>query len=179
MLEAWLAAGPPPVYLGFGSMPVLDAKSLLDTARRALRLVGARGVVSAGWSQLLEPSDPDLYVVDAVDHAALFGRCVAAVHHGGSGTTFASLRAGLPTLVCSVFADQPLWGARCRQLGVGDTLPFAALGTKSLTAGLRTLLREDTRAQTQQLAMRLATERGLENIVELLEQRLPSARAPE
>ena len=86
-LVAWLDQGPAPVFLGFGSMPVLDVEAMLATARAALAAVGARGIVGAGWSRFVGANNPTLRVVGAVDHAALFARCRAAVHHGGSGTT--------------------------------------------------------------------------------------------
>ena len=177
-LMAWLEQGPAPVFLGFGSMPVLDVEAMLATARTALSAVGARGIVGAGWSRFVGTEDPTLRVVGAVDHAALFARCRAAVHHGGSGTTYASLRAGLPTLVCSVFADQPFWGARCRRLGVGETMPFPRLDATRLTAGLRKILDPQVHKRARALADRLSRERALETVVELLERYLPAAPPP-
>ena len=177
-LLAWLDEGPAPVFFGFGSMPVLDIEAMLATVRTALAAVGARGVVGAGWSRFVGTDDPTLRVVGAVDHSALFARCRAAVHHGGSGTTHASLRAGLPTLVCSVFADQPFWGARCRRLGVGDTIPFARLDAARLITGLRRVLDPDVHRRARALGDTLSRERALDTVVELLERRLPTASPP-
>jgi sterol 3beta-glucosyltransferase len=177
-LVAWLDQGPAPVFLGFGSMPVLDVEAMLATARTALAAVGARGIVGAGWSRFVGADDPTLRVVGAVDHSALFARCRAAVHHGGSGTTYASLRAGLPTLVCSVFADQPFWGVRCRRLGVGDTIPFAGLDAGRLTAGLRKVLDPEVQSRARALGDTLSRERALDTAVELLERHLPTAPPP-
>jgi sterol 3beta-glucosyltransferase len=177
-LLAWLDQGPAPVFLGFGSMPVLNVEAMLATARTALAAVGARGVVGAGWSRFVETDDSTLRMVGAVDHSALFARCRAAVHHGGSGTTHASLRAGLPTLVCSVFADQPFWGARCRRLGVGDAIPFARLDAARLTAGLRKVLNPEVHLRARALGDTLSRERALDTVVELLERRLPTASPP-
>ena len=177
-LEAWLARGTPPVFLGFGSMPVLDVEAMLCTTRAALGQIGMRGVIGAGWSAVPLGGDDVLFVVNNVDHAALFAKCSAAVHHGGSGTTYASLRAGLPTLICSVFADQPFWGARCRALGVGATLPFKRLDPKSLASGLKKLFFEPTTAKARALGARLATERALEKAVDVVERVLPRAPPP-
>lgn len=177
-LEAWIARGTPPIFFGFGSMPVLDPARMLETVRTALRAVGARGVVVAGWSDLVGMTDAELCVVDRVDHAALFACCVAAVHHGGSGTTYASARSGLPALIASVFADQPLWGARCRRLGVGDTVPFSKLTARTLTRGLRSILAADVKERAAALGASLRAEAGLEDAARIVEQRVPSLPPP-
>ena len=85
----------------------------------------------------LEPDNPAVTVVGGVDHSAVLPLCVAAVHHGGAGTLAASLGAGIPTFVCSVFADQPFWGARLVDAGVGAHLPFNDLDRARLEKALR------------------------------------------
>jgi sterol 3beta-glucosyltransferase len=167
-LEAWLSKGPPPIYIGFGSMPVLDASRTLAMTRRVLEALDARAIIGAGWSNLAEDSDARVRVVGETDHAALFARCEAAVHHGGAGTTHTSLRAGLPTLICSVFADQPFWGARVAKLGVGTTFPFQKLDEARLLEGLRHLRRDDVRERAQRLGAALRQERGLEEVADAL-----------
>lgn len=169
-LEAWLEEGPPPVFLGFGSMPVLDSAGLLATARASLAALGARAVLGAGWSELGEVRDETLFTVAAVDHQALLPRCAAAVHHGGSGTVHASLAAGTPTLVCSVFADQPFWGSRCRALAVGDTFPFKRLDERRLAAGLRRALGDGTRARARELARQMAAEEPMPRAIAAIEE---------
>jgi len=178
-LEDWLSAGPPPVFLGFGSMPVLDGEGLTRTIRASLEAAGARGVLGAGWSELGEIRDETIFGVGSVDHQSLLPRCRAAVHHGGSGTVHASLVAGVPTLVCSVFADQPYWGHRCRRLGVGDTFPFKRLDRRRLTAGLRSVTGEGVRENADALAARMAAERPLASAVAAIEesQEFPAAVA--
>lgn len=169
-LEDWLASGPPPVYLGFGSMPVLDEAAMLRTVRAALARLGVRGVLAAGWSELSGGGDDSLYVVDQVDHENLFPRCSAAVHAGGTGTTAASAAAGTPTLICSVWWDQPLWGARCRELGIGETFPFTKLDTRRLTEGLRAVLRPELAARAKDVGRRMAEEDGVATAVARIEQ---------
>jgi UDP:flavonoid glycosyltransferase YjiC (YdhE family) len=95
-----------------------------------------------------------------VDHESLLPRCSAAVHAGGSGTTAASTAAGTPTLICSVWWDQPFWG-RCRALGIGDTVPFTKLDTRRLVEGLRTVLRPEVAARAKAVARRMADEDGV------------------
>jgi sterol 3beta-glucosyltransferase len=175
-LDDWLQAGSPPVFLGFGSMPVLDAKSLLRTVRATLRNLGVRGILAAGWSELDTVRDDTLFVVDEVDHQSLLPRCAAAVHHGGAGTTHTSLAAGTPTLVCSVFADQPFWGSQCRRLRVGATFPFTRLNAKRLTSGLRAVLDSRVAARAKEIARRMADEDGVAAAVSYVEHRLDAQR---
>jgi sterol 3beta-glucosyltransferase len=138
-LAAWLEAGPAPVYVGLGSMPVRDPAGMLDLLGAVARRCGRRMVVGAGWSTLtaLQPPSPEIRLVGAVDHDWLLPRCAAAVHHGGAGTTHAVVRAGLPSVVASVFADQPFWGTRLTRLGLGCHVPFRRLSCDSLERGLR------------------------------------------
>jgi len=161
-LDAWLDDGEPPVFFGFGSMPVRDPSAAVTTITEVARRVGVRALVSAGWGGLaaLEPDDPDVTVVGALDHDAVLPRCRAAVHHGGAGTVAASLGAGLPTVVCSVFADQPFWGTRILALGVGAHLRFADFSADALEPAIRTSIAKDTRERAGQLGKRLSFARG-------------------
>jgi len=141
-LTAWLEAGEPPVFFGFGSMPVQDPAAVVTLITEVSRALGVRALISAGWGRLsaLEPDGHDVTVVGAVDHDAVLTRCVAAVHHGGAGTLATSLGAGIPTVVCSVFADQPFWGQRVVDQGVGAHLRFAKLSRTTLERALREAL---------------------------------------
>lgn len=160
-LEAWLAAGEPPVFFGFGSMPVRDPAAAVRMITDVSRTLGVRALVSAGWGGLaaLDPEDDAVRVVGNLDHDAVLGRCRAAVHHGGAGTTAASLGAGLPTVVCAVFADQPFWGARVTATGVGSWLRFADLDADRLGRALRTALAETTVARAREMGQRLSSRR--------------------
>jgi sterol 3beta-glucosyltransferase len=177
-LDGWLQAGSPPVFLGFGSMPVLDTKSLLRTVRTTLRNLGVRGLLAAGWTELDAGSDDTLFVIDQVDHQSLLPRCAAAVHHGGAGTTHTSLAAGTPTLISSVLLDQPFWGAQCQRLGVGATFPFTRLNAKRLTNGLRTVLDGRVLARAREVAARMAKENGIGAAVAYVEQGNETPRGP-
>jgi sterol 3beta-glucosyltransferase len=119
-LEAFLAAGPPPVYIGFGSMgaddPATTARLVLD----AIAAAGVRAIVHRGWARLLADDPPaSVHFVESVPHAWLLPRVAAAVHHGGAGTTAASLRAGVPTVIVPVHGDQLFWARRVQELGAG------------------------------------------------------------
>jgi sterol 3beta-glucosyltransferase len=179
-LGAWLDAGPPPVFLGFGSMATVDPAAIVGTAVALSRKLGARVVVGAGWSDASAMHErrppPEVRVVDAVDHDWLFPRCRVVVHHGGAGTTAAGLRAGVPTVICPVFAEQPFWGARVAALGVGFRVPLRDLHRPRFEAALRRAL-DDTalRARAARLGESLRAEDGLGAAASFVEGRLPTA----
>ncbi|MFD0362970.1 glycosyltransferase [Nocardia sp. GCM10030253] len=155
---AWIEAGEPPVYFGFGSMPIRDTHVVLDIVDEVSHKLGRRALVSAGWSDLVAAdaeTGPHIKVVGPIAHDIVFPLCAAAVHHGGIGTTFESLRAGLPTLVCSVSFDQPMWGGQVERLGVGAHLSFRELDRDRLEAGVRTLLEPATIQRVKVLAAEL------------------------
>jgi sterol 3beta-glucosyltransferase len=174
-LDQWLAEGDPPAYFGFGSMPVTDPASMIamitDTARR-LRL---RALIGAGWSQLdqFAGSMDDVRIVQGVlNFEQVFPRCRIAVHHGGSGTVAASVAAGIPTFVCSVFGDNAFWGARVEELRVGAHQPFSKLTPKSFEAGMQSALRPEVAVRSQQVGQALRRDsHGTERAAELVEQR--------
>lgn len=87
-------------------------------------------------------------------------RCVAAVHHGGAGTSAASLGAGIPTVACSVFADQPFWGARVAEQRVGAHLRFRDLDRTSLRTAVGVALSPEVRARAAARGARLRSAKG-------------------
>ncbi len=161
-LEVWLNDGPPPAYFGFGSMPVTKPAATLAMIVSVTAALGIRALVSAGWSGMVDAdTDADrVRVVGAVNHDAVLPRCKLAVHHGGAGTTAASLRAGLPTMVCSVFADQPFWGTQVERLGLGSHVRFAALTQRTLTDGLVRAMEPGVGREARRVAALLGAECG-------------------
>lgn len=131
-LGSFIESGDPPVYVGFGSMVPKDPAATDRIVRAALRAAGLRGVLTTG-----EP-DEDMYVVGDVPHSWLFPRMAAVVHHGGAGTTAAGLRAGVPSVICPFFGDQPYWGERVAALGAGPKpLPIREMTVDRLAEALR------------------------------------------
>jgi sterol 3beta-glucosyltransferase len=177
-LEAWLDAGDPPIFLGFGSMPVLDPEPLLDDIVSVTTALSRRAIVSENCvsPEAIDALPDHLRIVGAVDHDCLFPRCAAVVHHGGIGSTTASLRAGRPTMICSVFADQPWWGEHMRRLGVGTHVPFRKLDRDKLESGLRTLLDPAIEGRARALGATIQAEGdGLPAATHLLQDWLLSA----
>lgn len=153
-LRDWIDEDSPPLYFGFGSMPVKDPESLVRIIEEVCAAGGHRAVISSGWSSMSEriESGAAVALVSAVDHAALFPLCRAAIHHGGAGTTAASIRAGLPTMICWFSADQPFWGAALGRVGAGTSVKFSSLDNRTLQHGLEILLAPDTAARARELA---------------------------
>lgn len=160
-LVDWIEAGDPPVFMGFGSMPVIDPEPLLDDIVAVTRELGLRAVVSENCvpSGVDAGELPDhLSAVGTVDHDRLFPHCSAAVHHGGIGSVHTSLGAGIPTMVCSVMGDQPWWGEHMKRLGVGAHLPFRKLSRAALRDGLRVLRDPATRSRAHALGADMQIE---------------------
>jgi sterol 3beta-glucosyltransferase len=179
-LQRWLSAGDAPAYFGFGSMPVRDPKAALRMIEGVAQRLGLRALVSAGWSDLGTDSvsNERVRVVGVLNHDAVLPRCRLAVHHGGAGTTAASLAAGLPTLVCSLFADQPFWGAQLGRLGAGAHIEFAKLDGPTLERALRQLLEPATAERARVLADAMRGEsNAVARAADLIEARIKGSTA--
>jgi vancomycin aglycone glucosyltransferase len=134
-LLAFLDAGEPPVYFGFGSMraPAGLGETMIETARALDR----RAIVSRGWAELaLLDAAPDCLVIGEVNQQALFARVAAVVHHGGAGTTTAAALGGAPQVIVPQMYDQHYWARRIDQLGIGVAHAPGAPTAESLTAAL-------------------------------------------
>jgi len=178
-LENFLSGEPKPVYIGFGSMVDKEADELTRLVVDALRISKQRAVMLGGWTDLGGSGLPDnILKVDHVPHDWLFPRVAAAVHHGGAGTTAASLRAGMPTVVVPFFADQPFWGWRVEKLGVGPKpIPRLKLTADKLAAAItRAVQDEEIKLQAAQLGEKIRTEDGVGNAVRAVEEILSTQR---
>jgi UDP:flavonoid glycosyltransferase YjiC (YdhE family) len=155
-VASWIAAGTPPIFFGFGSIPVASAADTLAMIGGACAQLGERALVCSGWSDFSEVSHFDhVKVVGAVNYATIFPGCRAVVHHGGVGTTAAGLRAGVPTLVLSTDLEGRLWGARVKRLKVGTARRFSTTTQKSLVADLRTILAPQYVARAREIAAQM------------------------
>lgn len=156
-LEAFLDAGTPPVYVGFGSMRA--PKDIARVAIGAIRAQGRRALVSRGWADLAPMDDrDDCFVVGEVNQQVVFGRVAAVVHHGGAGTTTTAARAGAPQAVVPQMADQPYWAGRVAELGIGAAHDGPTPTTESLSAALSTALAPETRARAIAVAGNIRTD---------------------
>jgi UDP:flavonoid glycosyltransferase YjiC (YdhE family) len=156
-LEAFLDAGSPPVYVGFGSL-----RAPVDVARvvvEAVRAQGRRVILSRGWADLALIDDgDDCFAVGEVNHQVLFGRVAAVVHHGGAGTTHAAAQAGAPQIVVPQIADQPYFAGRVAELGIGVAHDGSTPSVESMSAALATVLGADIRARAVAVAGTIRTD---------------------
>jgi UDP:flavonoid glycosyltransferase YjiC (YdhE family) len=174
-LEAFLEAGDPPVYVGFGSMSGRRPESLARLVLEALRESGQRAVLLTGWGGMRAISAPEsVFVVDAAPHAWLFPRMAAVVHHGGAGTTAEGLRAGRPTVIVPFAVDQAFWGKRVQDLGVGPApIPQKALTASKLAQAIRQAVEQaEIKRHAADLGSAIRAEDGVEAAVKTIKEYL-------
>ncbi|KAI1258411.1 glycosyltransferase family 1 protein [Xylariaceae sp. FL1019] len=163
-LAAFLEAGPPPVYIGFGSIVVDDPNALTRMIFDAVAETGIRALVSKGWGGLGADSMgvPDgVFMLGNVPHDWLFKHVSAVCHHGGAGTTAAGIQAGKPTIVVPFFGDQPFWGAMVARAGAGpDPIPYKKLTAEGLAEAIRVALKPETQDRAKELGEKIREEKG-------------------
>jgi sterol 3beta-glucosyltransferase len=171
-LRDFLAAGPPPVYIGFGSMVFSEPERKLQLVIDALRLAGRRGVIAAGWGGAIATGRHEsIRHIDQAPHEWLFPRVAAVVHHGGAGTTAAGLRAGKPSVIVPFFGDQSFWGRRVYELGAGP-MPIRQknLTVEALAGAIReAVLNPAMVAAAEQLGAAIRAENGVGEAVRFIE----------
>ncbi|HEY5756259.1 MAG TPA: glycosyltransferase [Steroidobacter sp.] len=150
-LLAFLDAGAPPVYVGLGSLP-----APADFARMSIEVVRAHGrrvLMSRGWAELaLVDDSEDCFIIGEINQQALFPRVAAVIHHGGAGTTTAAARAGAPQVIVPQLGDQPYWGGRVWDLGIGSAHDGPKPTAESLSAAIEGVLNDGTRARAAAVA---------------------------
>jgi vancomycin aglycone glucosyltransferase len=158
-LEAFLDAGEPPVYVGFGSMAMRSSPDLGRVAIEAARATGRRLILGRGWADLSPTDDrDDCLVVGDVSHQALFPRVAAVVHHGGAGTTTTAALAGTPQVVVPQIVDQPHWARRVAELGIGAAHEGPVPTSESLASALGIALAPETRERATAVASQVRTD---------------------
>jgi sterol 3beta-glucosyltransferase len=172
-LVNFLKSGPPPVYIGFGSMVNRKPEETTDLVLQALARTGQRGILSSGWGGLKKEDFPDtVFMIGSIPHSWLFPQMAAVVHHGGVGTTAAGLRAGIPAIVTPYFGDQPFWGQRVYELGVGPRpIPRQRLTFDRLAESIRCAVSDtEMREKAARLGDRIRAENGIARAVAVIEQ---------
>ncbi len=179
-LLTWIAAGPAPVYAGFGSMLPGDPEALATALTETARALDVRLLVAGGWSGFMSGADIDpsrIRLVGHVDHDTVLPLCRAAIHHGGAGSVAAGLRAGLPTVVTWVGADQPIWGRALVGVHVGASLPMSRVTTPALTEALRTALSDEAKLSAETLSRHLISPtKAVAAAADIVEQGLEGRR---
>jgi UDP:flavonoid glycosyltransferase YjiC (YdhE family) len=178
-LVDFLQSGPPPVYVGFGSMMDNDVQQTTDIVLQTLTQSRQRGVLAAGWGGLSRRDLPDhVFMIDDVPHDWLFPQMAAVVHHGGAGTTAAGLRAGVPAVIVPFFADQPFWGNRVAALNVGPKpILHRQLSVERLTQAMNEATHNpEMRRRAAALGVAIRAEDGVGTAVNALHQHLQHAQ---
>lgn len=171
-LAKFLSDGPPPVYVGFGSMVSRDMPKIAELVAEALVIAGQRGVLLSGWGGLTTSAPPGvLHILDSAPHDWLFPRMAAVVHHGGLGTTAAGLRAGVPSIIVPFTADQPFWGRTVYNAGVGPRpIPRRQLTARKLAAAIQQATTDSTmRQRAAELGDWLVKEDGATEAARIIE----------
>lgn len=167
----FLQNGSPPVYIGFGSMRSRNPEETADIVLQAIALTGQRAILQSGWGGLSKSDLPNtVLMVDSIPHSWLFPRMAALVHHGGAGTTAAGLRAGVPSILIPFFGDQPFWGQRVAELGVGpNPIPRKQLTAQRLAEAISTAITDGSmRQRAACLGAKIQAEDGIGNAVAIV-----------
>jgi sterol 3beta-glucosyltransferase len=171
-LTDFLAGGPAPVFVGFGSMMTTAqrAEQMSDTIRQAAQRAGVRAIVQAGWTSL-NVVDENMLTIGETPHEWLFPRVAAVAHHCGAGTTAAGIRAGVPTIALPAYGDGPFWAHRISELGVSAaTISQRKISVDRLADAMRIAACDpQLRGNTRQLATCIAAEAGAAQVVAAVE----------
>lgn len=172
-LRDFLHSGSPPVYIGFGSLSNQNPEQTADLIIQALARVDQRAILLADQGGLQKMKVPDsIFIIDSVPHSWLFPHVSAVVHHGGASTTAAGLKAGIPSVIVPFYGDQPFWGQRIANLGVGSKpIPRRKLTVERLADAIQEVLtNKDMRRRAAQLGRKIQAEDGIASAVRIISQ---------
>jgi UDP:flavonoid glycosyltransferase YjiC (YdhE family) len=172
-LRRFIESGPPPVFIGFGSMPIRDPARTTAIVLDAHLQSGQRAVLHTGWAGIGRQELPNnVYKIEYAPYAWLFPRMAAVVHHGGAGTTAFGVRAGVPAIIVPFLFDQFYWGKRLAALGVGtDPIPHRTLTAKRLADAIRVAVTDtQMRRRAAELGEKVRAEGGVKEAVSVIQQ---------
>ncbi|KAJ7864969.1 hypothetical protein B0H14DRAFT_2574106 [Mycena olivaceomarginata] len=176
-LDAFLRAGPPPVYIGFGSIVIDDPARMSSILLGAVHAIGVRAIISRGWSKLDGPPLPNVFYLGDCPHEWLFQHVAAVVHHGGAGTTACGLLNGKPTTIVPFFGDQPFWGNMVAAAGAGPKpIHHKKLNVKTLATAIAFCLTPEAAAAARTIADKMRSESGVKTAVASFHANLPLNR---
>lgn len=176
-LEAFLDAGPAPVYIGFGSIVLEDAVHMSSIILDAVSACGVRAIISRGWSKLEGPERDDVFWLDDCPHEWLFQRVSAVIHHGGAGTTACGLLHAKPTAIVPFFGDQPFWGDMVAVANAGPgQIPHRTLDAHNLAEAINFCLTKEAQSAASALSAKMASEDGVQAAIKSFHANLPLER---
>ncbi len=172
LLRKFVEAGPPPVYIGFGSWGVHEKTAVTEVILEALRLTGNRAVLLRNTVDDRPEFPKGILVCEDMPHDWLLPRVKAAVHHGGAGTTGAVIMAGVPSIIVPSFGMQAAWGQLVADRKIGWTMPKEEMNAERLAAALRGVEDPDVRERARALGALARTEGGEKQAADEIERRL-------
>ncbi|KAJ6104643.1 hypothetical protein N7523_010963 [Penicillium sp. IBT 18751x] len=179
-LLAFLKAGPPPVYVGFGSIVVDNPQALSKIIRGAIQKAGQRAIISKGWGGLGTDGldiHEGTFLLGNCPHDWLFQHVSCVVHHGGAGTTATGLKFGRPTVIVPFFGDQPFWGDIIARDGVGPSpIPYKDLTVDKLADAILEALKPASKQKAHEISQIIQRESGVQNAVSSFHRHLPYER---
>ena len=171
-LDDFIKNGDMPIYIGFGSMKDLNTfHKTIAVIIETLQITKQRAVVGLGWTtnNYKEKLPTNIFLIESVPHTWLFPKMKMVIHHGGAGTTATGLRAGKPTIIIPHNADQPAWGKRVFELGVGSKpIKKSKLGADNLSKAILLCMTPVIIKNAEQLGQKLKSENGVQNAVEII-----------
>ncbi|KAM5356612.1 hypothetical protein ACJ41O_003258 [Fusarium nematophilum] len=173
-LADFLAQGPPPIYIGFGSIVIDDPERMTKILVEAVRRTGVRAIISRGWSNLGGTEQEGIFFLGDCPHEWLFTKVSAVFHHGGAGTTACGLLNGRPTTIVPFFGDQPFWGDMVAASGAGPSpIPQKQLNADNLAEAIQFCLTPEAAAAAAELSSRMRRENGVVTAVRSFHANLP------
>ena len=169
-LDNWLATGPPPIYMGFGSNGVGSQVRIGAILNSLLKDTTERILFCSGWAVYANlPEHPNLFVTKYADHGVVFPKCKLGIFHGGAGTLAAMLRNNLPVIIVSFYTDQPTWGKIIARKGLGIHIPAKKLTAKKLLAALDAVQSDTVKQNVSEIGERIRNENGVERTMREIE----------
>ena len=170
-LQRFIESGSPPVFIGFGSMPVSNPSAITALIVKAVRLSGQRAILHAGWAGLGGALPAEVFPINYAPYSWLFPRMAAIVHHGGSGTTGFGFRSGKPSIIVPFGFDQFYWGQRAVEMGVGPKpVPYRQLTSERLASAIHASVSDQGICdRAADLGRRLMAENGVQRAVEIIQ----------
>jgi UDP:flavonoid glycosyltransferase YjiC (YdhE family) len=153
---SWIATGTPPIFFGFGSIPVESPADTIAMIAAVCARLGERALVGAAGTDFSGvPHFDHVKVVGTLNYTSVFPACRAVVHHGGSSTTPIVMRAGVPQVILFWDLVHAIYGAAVKRLKVGTARRFSTATEETLVADLRTILDPAYVARARALATRI------------------------
>jgi vancomycin aglycone glucosyltransferase len=172
-VEKFIAAGAPPVFVGFGSNPIYYPHELTQMFNEISKATQQRLIVSKGWSDLVSSnSSSNVLYVDEMPFELLFPKMAAIIHHGGTGTMAYAAKAGIPQAAFPFMADQFINREQIAILGIGPrTCNFKKMTAKTISSAITDCITNEIyKTNAVKISQEIKKADGLELTLKLIEE---------